>query len=303
MKKLALVTIAIPIFNAEHFLHDCIQSVLNQSYTNFELLLLDDGSTDNSMLIASSYSDKRISVYSDGLNRGLVYRLNQSIDLAKGEYYARMDADDIMHVNRIEKQINYLINNEVVDVVGTFAYSINIDNKVVGILKKKQFPISNMDIIRNQCFNHPTIMGRTTWFRKHKYNPKAVRMEDFDLWLRSIEKSHFSNIEEPLFFYREAGLPTFRKYIISQIGILRLGFISDKLALSERVFLIFISLCKCFIYVIGSFVGLIDYIMRQRSLSLSSISKDKANILLKQSLEDSNISKNKVYETYSSHLK
>ena len=88
-----LVTIAIPIYNAEKFLQYAVQSVLNQTYTNWELLLMEDGSTDSTLPICCEYvkRDKRISLIRDGINRGLIYRLNESIQLAKGKYYARMD--------------------------------------------------------------------------------------------------------------------------------------------------------------------------------------------------------------------
>ena len=82
---------------------DAICSVLNQSYIDWELLLLDDGSTDESLNIAKSFTDGRIKIISDGMNRGLIYRLNESINMARGKFYARMDADDIMHPDRIKK--------------------------------------------------------------------------------------------------------------------------------------------------------------------------------------------------------
>ena len=103
-----IVSIGLPVYNAEKFLRDAIVSILNQSYVHFELIIMDDGSTDKSIDIVNSFNDKRIVVYRDGVNKGLPARLNEISTLAKGRYLARMDADDIMHPERIEKQLKIL---------------------------------------------------------------------------------------------------------------------------------------------------------------------------------------------------
>jgi len=126
------VTIGIPFYNAEQYLRYAIQSVLNQTFHDFELILSDDGSTDSSIEIARSFDDPRIVILSDGKNRGLVYRLNEQIHFAKGMYFVRMDADDIMHFNRIAIQLDYLKSNSEVDVVGTSYYSIDTSNQIIG---------------------------------------------------------------------------------------------------------------------------------------------------------------------------
>lgn len=118
---------------------DAICSVLNQSYIDWELLLLDDGSTDESLNIAKSFTDGRIKIISDGMNRGLIYRLNESINMARGKFYARMDADDIMHPDRIKKQVECLSRNVRVDVVGTAWYSIDCNNRVFVIMNPMSF--------------------------------------------------------------------------------------------------------------------------------------------------------------------
>ena len=133
-KSTPLVTIAIPIYNAEKYLRYAIQSCINQTYQNWELLLMCDGSTDTSIGIMEEMAayDSRIRVIYDDVNKGLVYRLNQSIKLAKGKYYARMDADDIMAVNRIEEEVNFLELHPMVDVVGTSMMMIDGDNHIMG---------------------------------------------------------------------------------------------------------------------------------------------------------------------------
>ena len=198
MNNRPLVTIAIPIFNAGNFLEFAIQSVVNQTYTSWELLLMEDGSTDNSSIIARRFSkiDERIKFISDGSNKGLVYRLNQSIQLAKGDYYARMDADDVMMFFRIEKQVNIMLSDETIDVLGSSTMFIDSENNISGSRNMSGNVIA---------FIHPSVLGKTEWFRNNPYDPTAFRVEDKDLWYRTSYKSHFVNIEEPLMFYRAFG--------------------------------------------------------------------------------------------------
>ena len=106
-----MISIGIPIYNASNYLEDAIKSVLAQSFTDFELILIDDGSTDNSLEIAKSFTDSRIKVISDGENRKLPYRLNQIIQLAKHGYIARMDADDLMDCDRLKIQFEVKTQN------------------------------------------------------------------------------------------------------------------------------------------------------------------------------------------------
>lgn len=198
MNKKPLVTIAIPIFNADRFLEFAIQSVVNQTYSNWELLLMEDGSTDNSSIIAQRFLkiDERIKFISDGSNKGLVYRLNQSIQLAKGHYYARMDADDVMMFSRIEKQVKIMMSDETIDVLGSSTMFIDNENNISGSRNMSGNTIS---------FIHPSVLGKTEWFRNNLYDPEAFRVEDKDLWYRTSYKSHFTNLEEPLLFYRAFG--------------------------------------------------------------------------------------------------
>lgn len=192
-----LVSIGIPFYNCEDYLAYAIKSVINQSYTNWELFLLDDGSTDNSLEIANSFRyDERIKVISDGLNKGLSFRLNQLISLSKGEYYARMDADDIMHFDRIKTQIDFLIKKTDIDVVGSNYYNIDFNNNIIGLTKVNPNPISSKDVLKNGCFAHPSIMGKTDWFRTNPYDEQWNRMEDIELWLRTVIKSNFANIKQ-----------------------------------------------------------------------------------------------------------
>lgn len=210
-----LVTIAIPIYNADSFLRDAIQSCINQTYKKWELLLMCDGSTDNSTIIANEMAlkDSRIRVIDDGENRGLIYRLNQSIAIAKGEFYARMDADDIMYITRIEEQIKFFKNYPDADVVGTSIMTIDDKNNIIGS-GFYQGVVSS--------FVHPSVMGKTLWFKNNPYAKWPLRAEDKELWLRTFTTSKFYTIGKPLLFYREFGIPTFSKYFSSQKTLLKI---------------------------------------------------------------------------------
>lgn len=204
-----MITVGIPFYNAENYLEDTIQSILYQSYDDWELILIDDGSTDNSKFVAEKFQklDSRIRLISDGKNRKLPYRLNQLISESNGEFFARMDADDIMHPNRLEKQIDFLNKNTEFDLVSSGLISINNLNQVQGYrcvaelysdfhLPKLSYPIV-----------HPSVMARKVWFERNQYSEKYPRAEDFELWTRSIINNDFKMAVLPdlLLFYREEG--------------------------------------------------------------------------------------------------
>lgn len=213
----SLVTIAIPFYNAEQFLWQAIDSVIHQTYEEWRLLLVDDGSTDTSLSIAEEYAeqDSRITVFSDGKNKNLGYRLNQIASLVNTEYLARMDADDIMHPRRIAEQIKILQNNCKVDVLGTNAYAIDENNKISGIRFKG---IEDKNLMIVDGFIHPTIMAKTEWFKENPYDEQALRVEDMELWYRTNKKFNFRVINEPLFYYREIGVDYYKKYFRANIS-------------------------------------------------------------------------------------
>lgn len=204
------VTIAIPFYNAQRYLAETIESVLQQSFTDFILLLVDDGSTDASLEIANRFAqqDPRVKVFSDGQNKNLGFRLNQIPTMVTTEYLVRMDADDIMHPEKIEKQIRLLKKHPEIDVLGTNIYSMDENNTVVGIRNT----MGTEEIISVQSFWHPTIMAKTQWFLDHPYDVKAERIEDIELWLSQVKSSNFKQMSEPLFFYREFGAQYWKKY-------------------------------------------------------------------------------------------
>ena len=207
--SISLISIGIPFYNAQDYLDYAIKSVLAQTYNNWELILMDDGSSDNSLAIANSYArnDHRIRVISDGKNKKLPARLNQLISESNGEFIARMDADDIMHPNRLNEQLEFLKANERYDLVSTGLISIDDNNKVKGYRKVARLYDDFSSIKASYPIVHPSIMARISWFERNKYSEGFPRAEDFELWTRAISNNDFKMAVLPdlLLYYREEG--------------------------------------------------------------------------------------------------
>lgn len=212
-----MLTIGLPFFNSEKTLANAIKSVLLQTYSHWELLLLDDGSTDGSLSIAKHFAERdvRIKVMSDGQNRGLIYRLNQVIDIASGDYIARMDSDDMMVPEKLSKQMEVLQSNPAIDVIDTAAFTIDEDDNPTGMRGFTDLNTRNRkSAFKNVLLFHPTVIAKTSWYRKNKYDTGFVRSEDFELWCRTFDHTVFSRVYEPLFLYRE-GKVNIRNYVAS----------------------------------------------------------------------------------------
>lgn len=199
-----IVTIGIPAYNAERFIRLAIKSVLLQSFKDFELIITDDGSTDKTVEIARSFNDPRITVIADGQNHGISYRLNQQIDLAKGKYFVRMDADDIMFPDRIEKQILYLIENPEVDIIGGGVIVIDDNNTIIGCRTTDVETLFDFQLWMNGgTFNHPTVTGKTSIFRRFKYSTDFTGVEDRHLWMKASQTAKLVILPQYYMFYRD----------------------------------------------------------------------------------------------------
>lgn len=205
MRKQPLVTIGMPVFNGGRYLKYSVISILKQSYTNWELLLLDDGSSDDAFKQLEVISDHRIKIIRDGKNLGLARRLNQLVWMARGTFFARMDHDDIAYTDRLLKQVEYLSQNTSVDLIGANCITINEDNHMVG---KLPYINDYAALIRQPWLGfylpHPTWLGRIEWFRKNPYldSPAPYCAEDQELLLRTYTHSHFHNLSQVLLAYR-----------------------------------------------------------------------------------------------------
>jgi glycosyltransferase involved in cell wall biosynthesis len=209
------VTIGLPFYNAQATLERALQSIFAQTFRDWELLLLDDGSTDNSLEIAHSVRDGRVRVFSDGMNVGLPRRLNDIVALAETPFVARMDADDLMHPERIGHQYNYMTGHPDVDVVGTLAISINEFDEPMGALGSASLVTTQRDALQRRPFIHPTIMAKRGWMKAYPYSEAFGRAEDRELWCRTVTSSRFVTIPEQLFFYREPNNVRLAPYVQS----------------------------------------------------------------------------------------
>ncbi|SMB23866.1 Glycosyl transferase [Sterolibacterium denitrificans] len=182
-----------------------MRSVLAQTCGDFELLFLDDGSEDDSVEIARSFPDGRIRVLSDGIGKGLPRRLNEGVQLARGKYIARMDADDVCFPMRFEKQVAFLESHPEVDLLGCRAVVFRDSGKAMGLLPfAKDHEALCARPWRNISLPHPSWMGRREWFEAHPYRlPEVRRAEDQELLLRGHLDSRYACLEEVLLAYRQ----------------------------------------------------------------------------------------------------
>lgn len=201
------VTVFVPAYNAESFIAEAIESILNQSYVDFELLLIDDGSEDTTAEIMTDYcADPRIRIVRNAENLGLPNTRNKGLRMARGEYIAFLDADDIAVPQRLQRQVDYLDAHPDISVLGSQRY--NFDEK--GIKKagtnqpRKCRPetIHALSLFTSPVYN-TTIMARAQALRDHQYDPAFRTAEDTDLWCRMLTAHHFAALPERLVFYRK----------------------------------------------------------------------------------------------------
>lgn len=197
------ISIVMSVYNGEKYLDESIQSILTQTFEDFEFIILNDCSTDNSLHVIEKYSDKdnRIFLINNNVNLGLTKSLNLGIKKAKGQYIARIDADDIALQERLKIQFDYLEKNKDIFLVGSGAYYVDENGKIITTKKaltettdiEKELPTLN-------CLHHPTIMFRHEGFI---YREKFVYTQDYDFYLRLLSSNKkISNIPQPLIKYR-----------------------------------------------------------------------------------------------------
>jgi len=208
-----LVSIALPVYNGASTLDLAVRSILNQSFEDWELIILDDASTDHSVEVMRTFDDPRIRLVEGDENIGLSARLNMAIEMASSKLFARMDQDDISHPDRIKKQVEFLHKHPDVDLLATSIIVVLEEGKIIGRL-----PVSSehkqicAHLWEGFYMPHPTWMGRTSWFLQYKYNSSANGAEDQHLLLRTYRTSQFACLTEPLLAYRE-GLRPLKKML------------------------------------------------------------------------------------------
>lgn len=197
-----LVSVVMSVYNGEHYLREAIDSVLHQSFTDFEFIIINDGSADKSLSIIQSYNDKRIILIDNEGNKGLIYSLNKGLEIAKGKYIARMDADDISMPERFDLQVKQFENHPNAMIVGSDYYLLN-GNKNTYIKNLNDSDYQKAVLLFTPCFCHPTVMMKNV-FKEHLifYDKHFIHAEDYKLWTDLHAFGDYLNIDQPLLKYR-----------------------------------------------------------------------------------------------------
>lgn len=198
------VTILIPAYNAEKYIAETIDSILSQTFTDFKVLIIDDGSIDGTKKIIDNYSDQRIIYEKNKNNMQITRTLNKGLNMIDSEYIVRMDADDIMVNDKIEKQVDFMDRNPLVAVSGTGITKFYSDST----RKKVKLPLTPEEVKTHMLFDsplmHPTVIMRNSIIKNEEYyyNEKLIGLEDFGLWFLVSKKHKLSNLSESLLDYR-----------------------------------------------------------------------------------------------------
>ena len=203
MTNTPLISVLMPVYNGEAYLREAIDSILGQTFTDFEFLIINDGSTDGTKDIILSYTDPRIRYIENEQNLKLIATLNKGIDLCQGKYIARMDADDVSVPERLQKQVEYMEANVTVGILGTGFTSYGSSSKETCFYPSSHDEIATM-LVYQTTFSHPTVMIRTSVLRQHnvRFDPEFLHAEDFELWIRLIGVTKGANLQESLLNYR-----------------------------------------------------------------------------------------------------
>ncbi len=202
-KQSPRVTILMSVYNCEEYLNESIQSILDQTFTDYEFLIIDDGSTDSSPEIIARHNDIRIRNIKNDENIGLTKSLNIGLTLAKGEYIVRMDADDISLPQRLKTQVDFMDKNPHIGACGSWISIIGQNNGHIW-----EYPINNDEIVSKHLFEcsiaHPSVIIRKGLVSKNllQYNPKFIRSQDYEFWVRISTISSLANIGTVLLKHR-----------------------------------------------------------------------------------------------------
>jgi len=214
MQSSPCLSVVMPTYNAMPFLPLAVESIKAQTLSDWELIIGDDGSTDNSREYLSGLTDRRIRVYRNDLNCGFPATCNKLVELARGKYIARMDADDVCFSDRLALQVELLEREPVLDVVGCGTIKITSDERIVAV---RCPPVSHDEITTlvpnvvgfihgpNYLITDGSLLGRAEWFRRWRYDERLPYAQDFDLMCRAHQSSTYGNVIRPLYVYRQGG--------------------------------------------------------------------------------------------------
>jgi len=288
-----LVSIGIAFYNDEKTILDAVRSVFCQTYQNWELILIDDGSTDNSLSLVRALEDNRIRIFSDGKNAGHGARLNQIAEHAQGSVIFRMDADDLMDPQRIAIQVDYLLTHSEIKVVSAEAYAMDEQCEVYGKRADGRVMLKPYFVFSRSMLFHASVAFVTEWARANQYDSNFNRAEDYELWCRTFQQGVFAKIDKPLYFYREAcnyeSKSYYRKYAkscsSSRKAILHYGHLH--LHRFQVWWLLFLSHSKQAIYYLMTSLNKHDFLIKQRSQEISERERKKAEQIVAEVLSTS----------------
>jgi len=221
IEKTPIVSVVMSVYNAEDYLRPAIDSILNQTFKDFEFIIIDDGSTDKSLSIIKTYTDPRIILISRR-NKGLTASLNEGIKKSKGRYIARQDADDVSIKDRLYKEVEYLDSHTDVGLVGSNYIHIDEKGEKTGARTNIFTHPSDLKaclVLCNQYGHGSIMMRRNVLDKTGLYDSKVGHAEDYDLWIRISRVSKVANIEEPLFYYRNLSSSVSHSRLEEQIAL------------------------------------------------------------------------------------
>lgn len=208
MSELPLVSVVMAVYNGGVYLKEAIESILSQTYTKFEFIIINDGSSDDTAKVIKSFSEKdqRVIIVNNENNFGLTKSLNKGIKLVRGEFVARMDADDVSLSNRLEEQVNFLKKNTDYVCVGSNVDLINAKGKKTGTVKLPEMAFIPNYLKKRNCFVHGTLMFRSSALSKvGGYDENYQLAQDYELLLRLSNEGKLGNIDGVLYMLRERG--------------------------------------------------------------------------------------------------
>lgn len=200
-----LITVILPVYNGERFLNETIDSILNQTFQDFEVIIIDDCSQDQSYNIIQSYAqqDERIVIIKNEKNLGIAPSRNKALSIAKGCYIALINQDDINFPERFSKQIDYLTHHPDIYVLGTSYIGIDENGSELGIRTYPDSPgLMQWALFFGAFLSNPTLMMRSEIFKKYNYRYHQSLSGDYELWVRLIEFFKITNLKEPLLYFR-----------------------------------------------------------------------------------------------------
>ena len=259
-----LISVLMPVYNCSNYIYDSTISILNQTFSDFELIIIDDCSTDNTVDILKKFNDERIVLIVKQKNTGITNSLNYALDISKGKYFARMDGDDISNIDRLEKQYQFMEGNPDVVLCGggyeiiksnykhpqqgdnfvqnapaaTFDVRARVLTRIFGFKGDTRIKTFNpyllhgellFDLTAHCSFAHPTVMIKSEVLKMHKlkYNPKFEPAEDYEMWTKLSEYGKLANIPDILIKYRIHEYQTTKRRSLEQKEI------TNKIALNH----------------------------------------------------------------------